>query len=476
MERLPKRVFDTVKGNFYELNNAKARGEVIDMGFACVSYIWKEEGEDQGKPVINGEVYPTPDSVKRNIANVISYAAHVGIQYVWIDALCIDQTDDEDIQEEISKMHVYFTTCNLVIVWTAKKRFVAKSMKQKPRLAIQQLYNSEWLNRSWTIQEGVLASRLVVATDWGLMFPDALYQQNILDEGKPHEPPPGFSTLLKSRHRRAMLGYEVLELAQNRNALLNTDRVKSLTAMLPYTISMKFSDISNIRTMENDYLNSVFAGKDLSPLLFMNMSRDRNRRNSGYSWKPDFASCCFPANMKICMHDNSVVPKITKAGLRINVKVVKCDYNARNLTHIRWDKDFPEGREYFGAHSKVVNTSTNGVFKFSDYKIQEQMVLFISKDMNQDVLQQLISRMGIIVVEYHTKKHTQCVAIFDDSLMCYNENTSIVLPGVVANGCELGLLVVEDDRGIYYRIGLCIMSQLVALQMMSSALTQINVR
>lgn len=484
MDTLPRRVLDTADDSFFDLNTATARGQVMDIGFACISYIWKEEGEDKSTPVVNGEIYPVPKSIKRNVIGSSKYAASMGIKYIWIDALCINQHDPEEITEEISKMYTYFTVCDLVIVWIAKNTFTG-AIDQSPDKAINQLYESEWLKRSWTMQEGVLANRLVVATDWGIFFPDALYRRYVQENNMPIETPQEFRTLLISRHKRSLIGSEVIELSQGRSASVTADRVKSLSALLPYTRNISFPGYEAIDAAENIYLDALFASKDISPLccilseneirnntwkdfLFLNKNKIKN---STWTWKLDFLQCYFPSNVRMCMYKASRPPKITVNGLRIDAKMVRCVASPRYIANISWRLDFPEGHGFFNEHSGVT-LNENGFLILEDELDAKTIEEFLLQGTNQ----KFNKNIRVVMMDVGRNRRVRPSLVFLDKIQDGSSykaaDLCTLLPGIVASGCEVGILV-RKEKQHFCRIGLSFMSQIVMLETMSVALTEV---
>ena len=467
MDSLPTRIINTESKKFHALDSATNRGEVIDKGFACLSYIWEETGDDRGRAVIDGITANL--NVKRDLMGAIRYAEFIGVKYLWIDALCIDQNNSDEIQEEIERMHMYFTVCDLVIVWTAKKRF-GGSIEPDFEKAQAQFVNSDWLKRSWTVQEGVLASRLVVATDWGLIFPDALHEQEVRTEMKPTQ---GFATLLSSRHRRSMIASEVLGLAKGRKASRTIDRIQSLSAMLPYTRHLQLSKQSDIKYAEETYLNALFASKDISPLCCF---IDHIGKGT-WSWRPDIDAYAFPSNVRLCAHNASHVPRITAAGLRVHAKIVSCIVG--NTDYIDWKTQFPESRDAFGSHRSGLQITANGMLRIQDDAVAKQIILFITKwyttgDRISSKIDEYMRRLRVVALSSNLMSVTfldnskQIDDITVDSSLC------VLLPGIVSNGSEVGILAKRDAaEGTYRRLGLSFMSQRVALQTMSCNLTKV---
>ena len=437
MDSLPNKVIDTESKTFYSLDSAAKRGEVIDKGIACLSYIWNVVGNGEHKQAVIDGVTANPN-VKRDLTGAIEYAKSIGIKYLWIDALCIDQNNSDEIEEKVQRMHIYFTVCNLVMVWTAKQLF-RDTIEPHFEKALKQFVDSSWLDRSWTIQEGVLANRLVVATDWGLIFPDALHEQDIHKNMKPGK---GLLTLLKSRHKRAMIASEVLELSKGREPTRMIDRVLSLSAMLPYTKHLQLSKNNSLEDTEDIYLNAIFAVKDVSPLCCFINDAEANK----WSWRPKSGFFnTFPDNIRLCAYSASQAPRITTEGLRIEVKVINCVTG--DTEYIHWEKEFPESRallhpsfrslvaalsyetlfttwrlSVFRERISKLTKQTNGILKIANHATAAQIVLFVAKlhhartgytesKSSTKELSDYISKLHVITLDGNIKS----VVFFDDS-------------------------------------------------------------
>jgi hypothetical protein len=55
------------------------------------------------------------ETLPRTLQNAVYVARRLGLQYVWIDALCIVQDDQEFKREQIRQMHQLFDNSYLTI-------------------------------------------------------------------------------------------------------------------------------------------------------------------------------------------------------------------------------------------------------------------------------------------------------------------------------------------------------------------------
>lgn len=172
--------------------------------YAALSYVW---GDAEQRVVLKKESladFLVEDSeyltrpLNHTIADAINLASRIGLVYIWIDALCIIQDSPEDKAVQIPQMHQIFSRAELTIVAaygsnadaglpgvapesrgrnyfqmelpeiTVLIRSAAKIFVAKDSLGIalgeNYLLQSEYLNRAWTFQEGLLSKRVLVFT------------------------------------------------------------------------------------------------------------------------------------------------------------------------------------------------------------------------------------------------------------------------------------------------------------------------
>ena len=104
----------------------------------------------------------------------------LGINYLWVDCLCIVQDDEESLHHEIGRMGAIYQNAYLVVAaangWDANQGLRGIPTVTEPRsLAASDLHNLSqyledlprlpqpfWYTRGWTLQEMLLARRLIV--------------------------------------------------------------------------------------------------------------------------------------------------------------------------------------------------------------------------------------------------------------------------------------------------------------------------
>ena len=146
--------------------------------YVALSYVW-----GPGPP----EAWP------RVVLDAVTITLSVGLQYLWVDRLCIDQNKPEEKHYLISKMAWIYECAEFTIVAAAgsdasyglpgagsTKRAAGTqpqvqvspnlhllSSLSDPRIIVKE---SVWSTRGWTYQEGVLSNRRLVFTDQQVYF------------------------------------------------------------------------------------------------------------------------------------------------------------------------------------------------------------------------------------------------------------------------------------------------------------------
>ncbi len=172
-------------------------------GFEALSYTWGNP-HDTSSILLNGEAFQVTknlDGALRNLRRPPPSEDDVGTscQYLWVDAICINQQDDRERSEQILRMRDIYRTAETTIVWlgeaTAESEKAMKFMngnKELPEtldsdLLHAQNYREEylalvegllirpWWHRIWIVQEVIVSSRIKVvcgpsAVDWETML------------------------------------------------------------------------------------------------------------------------------------------------------------------------------------------------------------------------------------------------------------------------------------------------------------------
>jgi heterokaryon incompatibility protein (HET) len=150
----------------------------------ALSYVWGQD-EKGGK---FSETLPTP--VPNAIEDAITVTRTLGLRYLWIDRYCIDQSNPEEIQEQVSQMDLINNCAYLTITAAAgidpnhDLPGVGNNVRcGKPHAKIGQhmlisslpepidmIKKSKWFHRSWAYQEGLLSRRRLIFLDDQVYF------------------------------------------------------------------------------------------------------------------------------------------------------------------------------------------------------------------------------------------------------------------------------------------------------------------
>jgi hypothetical protein len=138
--------------------------------YAALSYVWGNYAQEH---------WP------KTVQDAMAVTRAMGLQYLWVDQLCISQDNAEEIQYLISAMASIYSNAEFTIVaatgtgsndglpgvrsnprppqpnYLLESGSMLVSTLQDPRLQIAQ---SKWYERGWTYQESILSNRRLVFT------------------------------------------------------------------------------------------------------------------------------------------------------------------------------------------------------------------------------------------------------------------------------------------------------------------------
>lgn len=130
------------------------------MKYSAISYVWRGLGplpstenrwlkikQDERGDRINVEV----------LRHAAAASLHRGIPHIWMDRLCIMQTNTDDKNWQIRKMFGIYQDCSLCIV-------LPGGMQRLVRLDEE----TTWIHRGWTLQEVLAPPEVHVLFEWRL--------------------------------------------------------------------------------------------------------------------------------------------------------------------------------------------------------------------------------------------------------------------------------------------------------------------
>jgi hypothetical protein len=173
-----------------------------NLQYIALSYVWGENLmwikpsiliRDNIRITARGERTPIPQPIPRTIKDSIDLTRELGFQYLWVDALCIVQDDnEEEKQQHLSKMGAIYGHAVLTIAAGAGDHAdhglpgigIPRTPSQYKQVvnglpfatmspSYTSLENSNrlpWNKRGWTLQEKLLSKRILLFTDTQIYF------------------------------------------------------------------------------------------------------------------------------------------------------------------------------------------------------------------------------------------------------------------------------------------------------------------
>ncbi|KAJ4391382.1 hypothetical protein N0V93_004999 [Gnomoniopsis smithogilvyi] len=186
---------------------------LTDLRYLTLSYCW---GDGTQLKLTRGTAPAlhtgfSLDATSGTQRDTIALARALDIPFVWIDALCIQQGDEDDWTRESSLMHKiyghsYVTVCSLtsascregylarewpqVVVPSEGGCYMLRSWMCSPslpdgrRLAEQCRVTSQWGRRAWTFQEEALSPRRIYFTRLGMHF-SCIHPEDVCESSYP---------------------------------------------------------------------------------------------------------------------------------------------------------------------------------------------------------------------------------------------------------------------------------------------------
>ncbi|KAH7087983.1 heterokaryon incompatibility protein-domain-containing protein [Paraphoma chrysanthemicola] len=154
------RIIRVLPGDSSESIRCEIRHDTIHAEYSCLSYVWGQPTENH--ILIEGHLH----SVRDNLFSFLKAAQRKPIsKWLWIDALCIDQSNGVERTQQVRLMGLIFSHAAAVLSWLGDDNDIAEFLGRIPRgkevtksVAMAFFGSTYWL-RAWIIQEIVLARR-----------------------------------------------------------------------------------------------------------------------------------------------------------------------------------------------------------------------------------------------------------------------------------------------------------------------------
>ena len=154
--------------------------------YAALSYVWgdwiypKLDNSTITKYSSEGALAPKSVNLPKAIVDAMEVARRIGLQYLWVDALCIKQDDAGEKATQIAQMDKIYANAVVTIVAADGKNANAPLKGVSTERRIDQVVSEvrpkvnvlipvptckslePWESRAWTLQEKLLSNRLIV--------------------------------------------------------------------------------------------------------------------------------------------------------------------------------------------------------------------------------------------------------------------------------------------------------------------------
>ncbi|KAF5872891.1 putative mitochondrial aaa atpase protein [Botrytis fragariae] len=195
------RLFDVRESKIVEFRDVN----IAYFEYAALSYMW---GGPQKTVLLKDNRKALQESgslngcISKTVQNAIGFSQQLGIQHLWVDALCIIQSDDSDKAIQIGKMGSIYAHAKVTLIAASGRNSEAglpgfrtpRTGKQTQILISRvdtqfsmklmrtlnphnngfsfshQLDDAEWSRRGWTLQERALSRRSIIFTDQQLIW------------------------------------------------------------------------------------------------------------------------------------------------------------------------------------------------------------------------------------------------------------------------------------------------------------------
>jgi hypothetical protein len=148
-----------------------------DTEYTCLSYVWGEEG-------IGDWIYVDGKRfiIRQNLLDFLQSARRVpelASKWLWIDALCIDQTNFPERQHQVQQMGRIYSGAKEVISWLGTNKDIAILFGQhhgnwNHASGLYALSQSQYWQRAWVVQEILLGRHVKLMADVYMQPLDAL--------------------------------------------------------------------------------------------------------------------------------------------------------------------------------------------------------------------------------------------------------------------------------------------------------------
>ncbi len=196
----------------------------VDDSYICLSYVWGDADHEYTILLDN-----KPFRVRSNLHDFLERASRkerLLQEWLWIDALCIDQTNVRERNHQVQQMGLIFSRAKEVLSWLGKDERIAIYLASEYETSRNRFIDSTYWQRAWITQEIALARRVTLCAGNEELGIDVLQSRR-----------DGFSSELQKRlptSTQRMRGRSLIYLMgqyRNQQCHERRDRVYSLLAL-----------------------------------------------------------------------------------------------------------------------------------------------------------------------------------------------------------------------------------------------------
>ncbi|KAG4437277.1 hypothetical protein IFR05_007254 [Cadophora sp. M221] len=161
----------------YNLQDPSGRTHLYD----ALSYVWGDRNNTRPIDIVKHELQSKDElHVTTNLYEALSHLRNFFFQrIIWVDAICIDQENREEKEQQIRLMAKIYSKAHRIIVWLGKEavdtkgaledislatneELTERSKKEINKQAILNLLQRPWFQRIWVLQEVAAARHIVM--------------------------------------------------------------------------------------------------------------------------------------------------------------------------------------------------------------------------------------------------------------------------------------------------------------------------
>ena len=234
------------------------------VDYAALSYVWGNakrlvlSKDNEAWLTTPGALAQTEENVPKTFRDALEVAAALGVANLWVDAICIDQSNPEQVKHHMDSMDKIYGSAVLTIVATAENADLGLpgiSPSRGPPQAVFQhngirylsakmtfgaaMKDCPWEKRAWCFQEKLFSTRLLVFTDIQVFYQcgTAMWYEDTITEvedGKQYTLSDSFSG---GRSRDALKDGEfgsLVESYSRREMSFESDVIRAFAGVLRY--------------------------------------------------------------------------------------------------------------------------------------------------------------------------------------------------------------------------------------------------